>query len=122
MTSYDPRVTCRRGSAPPVSNCQDLLDTMASSQTPRNYGRKGDPRAYVQLPKEFFDFDQECIATVRTTGQLDVSSGDEIWQAIAAVSGMCVRFGKIGTAFYRGKTKQLSIDVDTGGSPRRGQE
>ncbi|KAL8820040.1 MAG: hypothetical protein Q9223_001646 [Gallowayella weberi] len=86
MTSYDPRVTCHPGFAPPVSNCQNLLDTMTSSQTPRNYGPKGDRRAYVQLPKELLD--QECLATVRTTGQLDVSTSYEIWQAIVALKGM----------------------------------
>ncbi|KAI4225841.1 MAG: hypothetical protein L6R36_003597 [Xanthoria steineri] len=105
MTSFKPRVTCRRGNAPPIGNCKHLQDTMTSSALPKSFGPD------VKLPKHLYESNRQCEAIVRTLGLPDVSSFYEVWEAVVAVSGMCVRFGQIGTAWYRGQKKQLYIDV-----------
>jgi len=45
------------------------------------------------------------VAIIRTSGGFgtDVSSWYEMWEAIQAVNGMCVRLGLVGTAVHRGK-------------------
>lgn len=42
------------------------------------------------------------MAKIETLGPTDVSSWYEIWQAVVAVEGMCVRNGQVGTARDRG--------------------
>lgn len=56
---------------------------------------------------------RQCVAVVLTTGLTDVSSFYEIWEAVVAVNGMCVRSGHSGTAFLRG-TYLLDDDDDDG--------
>ncbi|KAL8654741.1 MAG: hypothetical protein Q9210_001324 [Variospora velana] len=51
MTSFQPRVQCRRGQAPPLSNCRHLADTMKTTQEKNTWGNPGDPNAFIRLPK-----------------------------------------------------------------------
>lgn len=94
-----------------------------TSKEVKTFGPRSDPRSFIKIPKGFLDSqslrstsqtlsksnmqakrlaDQVCLATIRTLGGIDVSSFYEIWEAIVAVNGMCIRFGDIGTAWYRG--------------------
>lgn len=45
---------------------------------------------------------RQCVAVIRTGGARDVSSYYEMWEAIVAVTGMCIRFGHLGVAYGRG--------------------
>lgn len=42
------------------------------------------------------------MAAIFTTGITDTSTYYEMWEAVVAVTGMCVRAGYSGTAFLRG--------------------
>ena len=44
----------------------------------------------------------QCAATIQTSGATDQSSWYEMWEAIVAVNGICVRFGNLGIALARG--------------------
>lgn len=46
---------------------------------------------------------------MKTTGITDVSSFYEMWEAVVAVNGLCVRFGRAGTAFLRGMFLLLRV-------------
>ncbi|KAI4136622.1 MAG: hypothetical protein LQ341_005523, partial [Variospora aurantia] len=98
MTSFQPRVQCRRGQAPPLSNCWHLADTMKTTQEKNTWGNPGDPNAFIRLPKPLYEGNRKCAAVIRTVGPTDVSSFYEIWENIVAVNGMCVRFGHLGSA------------------------
>lgn len=129
MTSYQPRVECRHGSAPPMGNCKHLSDTMMASSQRKTFGDAKDPQAYIKLPKELFESrfdtispfassfgltwskttgDRQCKAIIQTAGATDVSTFYEMWEAIVAVNGMCVRFGNTGTALQRGTQQMVS--------------
>lgn len=45
---------------------------------------------------------RQCVAVIRTGGARDVSTYYEMWEAIVAVTGMCIRFGHLGVAYGRG--------------------
>lgn len=55
MTSFQPRVQCRRGQAPPLSNCWHLADTMKTTQEKNTWGNPGDPNAFIRLPKPLYE-------------------------------------------------------------------
>ncbi|KAL8992140.1 MAG: hypothetical protein Q9188_007652 [Gyalolechia gomerana] len=102
MTSYDPTVQCHTGAAPPIGNCKHLFDSVRTTETRNTFGPPNDPQADVKLPKELHESGHQCKAIIRTAGETDTSSFYEVWEAIVAVSGMCVRFGHAGTALQRG--------------------
>ena len=115
MTSFTPNVICRRGNAPPYRKCQHLQNSIAAKDAPKSFGLD------IKLPKHLYECqslliifgvakangrrntaDRQCEATIRSLGAPDISSFYEVWEAIVAVTGMCIRFGQIGTAWYRG--------------------
>ena len=46
-----------------------------------------------------------CMFTIATLGRADWSSWYELWEGAQAVLGMCLRFGREGTAIMRGKLR-----------------
>ncbi|KAL8973880.1 MAG: hypothetical protein Q9197_001882 [Variospora fuerteventurae] len=55
MTSFQPRVQCRRGQAPPLGNCRHLADTMKTTQEKNTWGNPRDPNAFIKLPKPLYE-------------------------------------------------------------------
>lgn len=111
MTSYQPMVKCYVSPAPPLGNCKRLADTMMTSSQRKTFGPPIDPSAYVKLPKNLYDDGQQCKAVIRTSDITDVSTFYEVWEAVVAITGMCIRFGHTGTAFLRGEKKKLYISL-----------
>ncbi|KAL9577506.1 MAG: hypothetical protein Q9212_006318, partial [Teloschistes hypoglaucus] len=102
MTSYTPRVTCLSvRDAPPIANCQGILDRINSSPIPRLFGIPGKAKPDVPLPKLMQEAQKQCQFIVRTSDAQafdDWSSWYEIWEAAQALVGMCIRYGKTGFA------------------------
>ncbi|KAI4100669.1 MAG: hypothetical protein L6R37_005332 [Teloschistes peruensis] len=114
MTSYTPRVTCLSvRDAPPIVNCMTILDKMFTSPIPRVFGIPGKAKPDVPLPKLMQEAQKQCQFIVRTTdaqAHEDWSSWYEIWEAVQALIGMCVQYGKTGFAL-RGRKNQLLISA-----------
>ena len=52
MTSYKPSVYCRSGPKPPsFARCKSVVDSMMTSKVLKVFGKSGDPRATIGLPK-----------------------------------------------------------------------
>ncbi|KAL9597053.1 MAG: hypothetical protein Q9219_005382 [cf. Caloplaca sp. 3 TL-2023] len=110
MTSYTPRVSCRQARAPPMGNCWNLLDTMMTSRVRKTFGNE--PGVFAKLPYELFESGHQCKAVVRTTAGTDKMTFYDMWEAIVAVTGMCVRFGNTGSALQRGEKGELEISIE----------
>lgn len=52
------------------------------------------------VPKHLAD--RCCKITINTNGRTDHASWYEMWEAVQAMYGMCLRFGKAGRAINRG--------------------
>lgn len=57
MASYDPRVECIQGPAPPAENCKLIADHMLYAAVPQNFGNTNDRkvRPDVKLPKTLLE-------------------------------------------------------------------
>ena len=57
MTSFVPRVECSNSAAPPLQNCESVVDRLWTDPTPRTFGEKGNPylRPQVGLPKYVYE-------------------------------------------------------------------
>ncbi|KAI4235495.1 MAG: hypothetical protein LQ349_003120 [Xanthoria aureola] len=112
LTSYVPVVQCQiKGPQPSRASCTFLTQLMTSSVTPRTFGLPADAKADVKLPAYFHEPSRKCVAAIFTTGITDTSTYYEMWEAVVAVTGMCVRAGYSGTAFLRGRNRQLFVEV-----------
>ncbi|KAL8690467.1 MAG: hypothetical protein Q9218_004090 [Villophora microphyllina] len=113
MTRYTPQVTCLSvRDVPSMRNCKSLLDNMGTSSIPRLYGDPKD-KPDVDLPQSLRDAENKCQLLIRTPNPgatQDWSSWYEIWEGAQAVYGMCMRFGKMGTAL-RGRKNQLLLSI-----------
>ena len=52
--------------------------------------------------------DHLCILEVDTTGPVEIVSWYDIWAAVIAINGMCVRIGKTGKATGLGELRRFS--------------
>lgn len=131
MTSYNPRVRCRHGSAPPVAHCQNPVDSMMTSATRETFGEASELaysptssslRSFLaaksqfpltNLPQDFLWMtavvddhggiveDSQCIAVLRMAGATDISSCYDIWEATVAVNGSVPGLAILGVRFGR---------------------
>lgn len=123
MASYVPNVLCKDSPGPPIENCQTIVNSMPATRYEKWWGTAHAPqRADITLPRTLLECKsnlgrnqschrfaecfriagRKCMAKIETIGPTDVSSWYEVWQAIVALEGMCVRNGQVGTAGKRG--------------------
>ncbi|CAD6593126.1 MAG: hypothetical protein ASARMPREDX12_006852 [Alectoria sarmentosa] len=103
VSKYDPdNVRCYGKMSPPDSrvSCQQILNTMSTSEEHTAFGPEGDPGVEVVLPFVLVSSDGKCKMTIRTTGKgagnTDTWSWGQFWEVGVALAGMCVREGKAG--------------------------
>lgn len=81
-------------------SCQQLLNTMSTSELNTYFGPGSDPLANVRVPVLLLSEDHQCKITIRTTGKgagrTDMWSWGQFWEGAVAVAGVCVREGKEG--------------------------
>ena len=123
MASYVPNVDCKNYPGPPTENCQTIVNSMPASKYQKSWGTAHAPlnaditlprtlresksnlgknQSYHQFAECFQIAGRKCMAIIETLGPTDVSSWYEIWQAVVALEGICVRNGLVGTARQRG--------------------
>ncbi|KAL8911320.1 MAG: hypothetical protein Q9171_003485 [Xanthocarpia ochracea] len=102
MTSNIPSVVCYTPSAAIKSdNCAYILDTMDTSTESQLFSRASSEED-LKLPRFLPGPGRRCKVTIDTLRTEDQSSWYEMWEAVQAMYGMCIRFGKAGKAFDRG--------------------
>ena len=121
LSKYEPAVQCYgQVSRTPLfkRTCQDLLDRMDVSEDEKRFGRATDPKGVdVVLPLTLkAGYLEQCFMTVTTTGESDVLSMMDVWEAGVAINAMCIRLGKKGVWSAMGLHDRLSVSVsdDTG--------
>lgn len=115
MTSYNPRVQCRREDIPPPNDhCNKFLDYMNTSPIEKFFINVNDRHARptdIKLPRYMYESSGKCLGIIQTIEGEDQSSWYEIWEAVQAVIGVCLRFGQWGMAIKRGTKGLLYIDL-----------
>ena len=97
VTPYRPNVRCKeRGTAPPPPNCRKILDLMPTDGKQLRFGPRGDPTVQISVPKNFVTAEAQCVVTIDTNSQIDVSNWYKIWAAGIAIENMCVEANRAG--------------------------
>lgn len=111
MASYVPDVYCEDSPGPPTENCKTIGNSMPATSYEKLWGTAHDFHADITLPRTLLEPGRRCMAMIETLGPTDVSSWYDIWQAVIALDGMCVRNGQVGTARRRGLGGNLFVNI-----------
>ncbi|KAL8957249.1 MAG: hypothetical protein Q9183_006108, partial [Haloplaca sp. 2 TL-2023] len=76
---------------------------MRASSVATYFGNRVEPPGAfdVRLPRYLEGRSNICMFTISSLGRGDWSSWYELWEGAQAVLGMCLRFGREGTAIMR---------------------
>lgn len=130
LAPYEPHVQCVDGSigppgstVPPLKSCDAVVALMFTSKDITSFGKSGSGARNIVPGRDackapyavngilaFADRvmaapDQLCVLEVDTTGPVENVSWYDIWAAVVAVNGMCVREGKTGKATGLGELR-----------------
>lgn len=115
MEPYTNSISCDRQTKPPLASCEQIAATMPISSELEPFGPTGDTRPSVGLPYTMISPDRKCAMTVNGNGVETIARWIDIWTAVTAVNGKCVRAaGKGGRASNLGDTKKLSVTIADG--------
>ncbi|KAL8857966.1 MAG: hypothetical protein Q9178_005425 [Gyalolechia marmorata] len=113
MTSNTPKVACYTPSATIRSdNCAYILRNMDTSPESLVFSRFSTDED-SKLPRFLPGPGRRCKVTIDTLRTEDTSSWFEMWEAVQAMYGMCIRFGKAAKATDRGENKQLYLRMNS---------
>lgn len=98
-------------------NCQDILDTMDDSVTPRLFGPASEHQPVdVTLPLTLkAGYLNRCIVEITTSGQPDVWKFINAWETVQTINAMCIRQGRKGLWTGLGAHRRLSLVVTEDG-------
>ncbi|MCJ1458627.1 hypothetical protein MMC28_009001 [Mycoblastus sanguinarius] len=92
MSEYKPQVQCRGSfSASATGTCNDILFAMKADRDLYTFGPASDPATEEELPVYIRSMVTGCSVQIFSTGTADTSSWYEIWEAVTAVSNICVQ-------------------------------
>ncbi|KAL8824235.1 MAG: hypothetical protein Q9191_005198 [Dirinaria sp. TL-2023a] len=115
MEPYANSISCDRQTKPPLASCEQIAATMPISSDLEPFGPTGDTRPSVGLPYTMISLDRKCAVTINGNGVETIARWIDIWTAVTAVNGKCVRAaGKGGRASNLGDTKKLSVTIADG--------
>ncbi|CAF9941111.1 hypothetical protein IMSHALPRED_002431 [Imshaugia aleurites] len=96
LGTYHMPVSCR-GTLASWHSCRSVLFDMSADSSPQVFGPSSDPAVTQDLPFRFVSSDYKCAVNLFTTGQSDVATFYDIWQAATAIFAVCGRYGKGGS-------------------------
>ncbi|CAF9927191.1 hypothetical protein IMSHALPRED_007149 [Imshaugia aleurites] len=112
VEKYEPQVQCSGAVSPSLlSSCQNIVDTMPASRDFTTWGPPDDPLAVVKLPLTYYSLDRRCKLSIRTDGLTDTYSRYQFWTTAVALTGICVRSGRVGVRDHLGLSDHLSMEI-----------
>lgn len=111
MRSYQPSIACGEPFGPPPQNCIDIIRIMPTGTGKRRFGRRGTPGIDVPLGIYLHSDNPGCQVIIDATAPVETASWYSLWEAMVAIDGMCVRQGKMGSAYLLGDLGHIYIEM-----------